>query len=128
MEGNKSPTILAHGRTLACSADGDRIELRSPSGELELTIELGPDGPRLRVRAVNLELEAAKAIRMKCETFALEADRDASIRAPHGAIALVANDDVDVKGERILLNADAEPLPRVWKEFEARVSKRGHGT
>jgi hypothetical protein len=111
---------VGHGRTLQLNrhegAD-EVLEVRDRSGELELSIVFTSGGPTLRVRAAELELEATRAIRMKCERFELEAEREARIAAPRGTIALVANDDVDVKGERILLNADAQPIPASWEEF-----------
>ena len=45
--------------------------------------------------------------------------RDVQLNAPGGEIALRANDDVDIKGERIRLNCDEPPMPLSWEAFES---------
>jgi len=135
---------LSHGRTLSIGVDPtsvDHIVVSSITGEMELSIELGPDGPKLRVRAVDIELVAAKRLSMRCESFLLQAERSAELlvdgpirmrgedvylEAPAGELALTANDDVAIRGERILLNSDAPPMPSSSNELRSRADgKRG---
>ncbi len=114
---------VAHGRVVQLhGAEGEQsiLQVRAPNGEIEITLEFTPAGTRVRLRASDLELEATSAIRVRCETFDVEAERGARIAAPKGAISLLANDDVDVKGERVLLNADPQPMPVSWEAFEAK--------
>ena len=142
----QSPTAtpLNHGRQLSIrvaqsNAEGDLsdlLEIRSATGELELAIEVGPTGPRLRVRAVDIELCAEKTLTMRCETLEVTARGAASIaagallalagddvrvQAETGEVAIRANDDVDVRGERIRLNCDDPPMAATWAELESRV-------
>jgi len=128
---------LSHGRelTVKLGEGADSILVRSPSGDVELAIEIGPDGPRLKVRAVDIELVADKRLSMRCEelnvtvggTATIQAGgvttitgKDVHIDAPRGELSLRANDDVDVRGERIRLNCDDAPMPTSWEEFEFR--------
>lgn len=104
-----SPTLaLALGRRVVIegSARGsaDTVEIRGPGGEIELAITITPEGPRLRVRAATLELDATEAIRMRCEVFELAAARAVAITAARGDITLDAGDDVVIVGERVRLN------------------------
>ena len=117
---NRTTLTVGYGRTLQLDRrDGadDVLEIRAGTGEIELAVVFTSTGPTLRLRAVGLELEATEAIRMKCGRFELEAEHEARISTPRGGIALIANDDVDVKGERILLNADAPPIPVSWEDL-----------
>jgi hypothetical protein len=131
-----SPGIgLQHGRTvsvvLAEQAGCEILEIRSAAGDLELAIELTPAGPRLRIRAVDIEIGAADTLRMTCahaelhasETIELRAHKDIVLRSERGRAAIHANDDVDVKGERILLNADAQPMAASYDAFRALVDE-----
>jgi len=144
-------TRLNHGRQLSirvAQPDPDRevsdlLEIRSAKGELELAIEIGPTGPRLRVRAVDIELCAEKTLTMRCETLDVVASGGASVaagqvlalsgddvrvQAETGEVAIRANDDVDVRGERIRLNCNDPPMPTSWEELEARaLASKGGG-
>ncbi|MBX7078375.1 MAG: hypothetical protein K1X88_04240 [Nannocystaceae bacterium] len=80
------------------------LELRGPDGAVELTLEFAPEGLRARLHAATLELDAVGELALRCDRFALQAERGARIEAPRGAIELDAGDDVVVTGERILLN------------------------
>lgn len=132
---------LSHGRSLAVTigeSGVDRIVVRSRTGELELAVELGPEGPRLKVRAVDIELSATRRLDIACESLEVRAGRsieiaadeqltltggDVHVGAPRGEVSLTANDDVAVRGERILLNSDAPPLPLTWAEFHKRQAR-----
>jgi len=117
---------LGHGRTVEIARGNDDIlEIRTGAGELELAIVLTAEGPKLRLRAADLELVAARNIRIKCQSFELEAQESARLVSPRGQITLAANDDIDLRGERILLNADAQPMPTDWDEaLGAAATKR----
>ena len=135
MKKSQSTDVLAlrAGRTLRVRAGADAdeqvVELRSPTGDLELSIEITPEGPRLRIRALDIELNAARALRMTCvraeivasETIALVAGSDLNLSAQRGTAKIHANDDVDVRGERILLNSDAQPIASTWEEYETKL-------
>lgn len=129
---------LSHGRTLAVRrgpSDVDEVLVRSPSGDIELSIAIGPNGPRLRLRAVDIELVAEGRLSMQCAELDLQVQgpgtiraggalelqgEDVHIAAAAGEIAIQANDDIKLQGERIQLNCDEQPMPVSWEEFEAR--------
>jgi len=157
--------VLASGRviTVTPEAEGgvERVEIRSPTGELEVSVVMTPEGPRLRIRALDIDLDAARSLRMRCQTLAIDVEQDAGVNvgghftekvggnvlrhaegqttlhgadvaicAPRGQVSVRANDDLDLKGERILLNADGQPMALTWEEFHARTRRpndRGNG-
>lgn len=51
--------------------------------------------------------------------------RNIDLIAEPGTISVVANDDVDIKGERVRLNCEPAPMAKTWEEFIARVSSDG---
>ena len=136
------PTELAKGLALSrgrqlkveLGASQDTIEIRSPAGDIELAIVVGPDGPRLKIRAVDIELVAENRLSMICNSIDIRASSDAKLEAggvaslvgrdvsvtSKGEIELDANDDVHVRGERIKLNCDEPPMPTSWSEYERR--------
>lgn len=114
---------------------GERIRIESPSGEVELSVILTPNGPLLSFRAADLELSSAGAIKLDCKRLDVRAEeeivhtsggdvkeivsgnkesrvggtstalaRDTVIESKRGDVRLVANDDVQLLGERIKLN------------------------
>lgn len=104
-----SPSLrLAHGRCASTVTEGKApagaIEIRGPGGEVELRVDITPQGPCLRVRGIRLELEATEAITLRCDVFELEAERGATITAARGDVTLDAGDDVVIVGERVRLN------------------------
>lgn len=100
--------LLAHGRRVSTVTEGkapaSALEIRGPAGDVELRLDLTPQGPRLRVCGIRLELTATEAITMRCGVFELEAERGATIAAPRGDVTLDAGDDVVIVGERVRLN------------------------
>lgn len=125
---------LAEGRSLELIAIEDTaspsvLAIRSPSGDIELSITVGPDGPSVRLRAVDIAIEAARGLKLQCATLDIDVAQSARIRAGEdmtveaaaGTLALRANDDVDVHGERILLNSNAQPMARTWDEHAAKL-------
>lgn len=49
--------------------------------------------------------------------------RDIDLVAEPGTIGIRANDDVDVRGERVRLNCESAPMARTWDEFISRLSQ-----
>jgi hypothetical protein len=105
----------------------DRIVLLGPEGQLSLTIEVSKEGPILKFDTPGLVIETAGQLAINAdrvsihgrEKLNLSCDGDASlkvagdletsariqtIRAELGNVNVKANDDVCLKGERILLN------------------------
>jgi hypothetical protein len=131
----KQEVALFGQRTLAIDTTADRSELRllSPDGDLELTLEVGPNGPTVRLRAVNLAIEAGGRVDIAAKTLALRAEEkltlssggDVVVEAPRGDVRLKAQDDVALDGERILLNSPERPPAHNWESFEARHTDGG---
>ena len=129
-------THLASGRSVSVLADdaGERVEVRSAHGTLELTLEFTPLGARLHVAAVDIALHAAGSIRASCEHFELAARASATIRAAEatvesteGDVTLRAHDDVRASGERVLLNCDREDELPGWMKDEIGAALRSSG-
>jgi hypothetical protein len=93
--------------------------VRGLSGEVEVEVLLTERGPVLRFRAADLELSAAGEVRVDCDRFAVQAKNGilqesggdvvlrgaaARIEAERGDVEIEANDDVQLRGERIKLN------------------------
>jgi hypothetical protein len=133
----------------------DTLSLRAPSGDLVIAVTLTPEGPVLRLSGARVELtaptlaltcddlalrakrsalvevggdlvEAIGGARQTHVTGALHvAAKDVALAARQGEMRLEANDDVRVKGERVLLNSDDAPMPLTWEEYAARRAARG---
>jgi hypothetical protein len=116
---------------------------------LLLTVFLTDAGPILRVQGGEVELASA-SLTLDCDRFALRARErtviettnlhyvvkgdvtqevtgkstlvaaDVSVEARFGNVGIKANDDVDVKGERIRLNCDDAPMAMTYDDFRAR--------
>jgi hypothetical protein len=103
---------LRQGRTLALdSADGDQlIEIRGPSGGLELRIRLTAEGPVLEIETVHLSLRAAESVDIDCKDFNLSADRiglkseGEMTLSGKADVRVDADGEVHVQGEMIYLN------------------------
>ncbi|APR88181.1 hypothetical protein A7982_13530 [Minicystis rosea] len=116
-----SRIALPSGRAIEAVAgpDGERVRVRGRGGEVEIEVILTERGPVLKMRAVDLELSAAGAVRVDCDRFHVRAasgivqetggelalgGRAATITAERGDVAIEANDDVRLRGERVKLN------------------------
>jgi hypothetical protein len=116
-----NPTLyFSSGRSVTVT-DGapEQLTVRSPEGAVELAVRFTPEGPVLSFSAAALDLRSSGTMRLACgklevdarEGIALttggdvRAEADAvAIRARLGDVAIEANDDVRVDGERIRLN------------------------
>jgi hypothetical protein len=72
---------LASGRSIEVTEGGaeERIQLRSTSGEVMLTVRLTDEGPVLSLSGASLEIAASKSLALSCETLHIKAARDALI-------------------------------------------------
>jgi len=131
-ESSDEPRVieLDHGRSLVIESEAgaEIVTLHSPSGEVEIEVVVTPEGPRLRLRAVELSLIAQKRVTIDCEDLELRCTRDmkvevggdqhevvagsahheahtTTVEARRGDLTMRANDDARVEGERVLLNS-----------------------
>jgi hypothetical protein len=104
-----------------------RVERGPDDRTLEIRIDLGADGPIVRVRAAALEVESTGDLVARCDRFRVEArksveivsagavraeGRTVDVQATHGGARIKANDDVQLLGENVLLNCDrSAPVP-----------------
>lgn len=118
---------------------------RQDETAIELTIRVTSEGPVLRATGHSMELAATHDIHARCERFLIDATDsiemrsggeltqraerkaqveagDISVHATRGDVRVKANDDVQLKGEGILLNCDRpEPTP-LWSGAEEVVT------
>jgi hypothetical protein len=102
-----------------------RVGRDATDRSMEIVISLTSDGPVLRARAASFEIEAQKDLVVRCERFRVEAresvemvsggtlqaqGRRIAVEATHGSARVVANDDVQLLGENVLLNCE-HPQP-----------------
>lgn len=72
---------LVSGRSLEVSEHGreERIQVRSPEGQVLLSLRLTDEGPVLSLSGVSLEIAADKRLTLACDTLCIQAAGDASI-------------------------------------------------
>ena len=131
-------------------AGADVLRIHARDGQCVLTVRITDEGPVLSFSGATLELEARRLdvscddLRLRVGGAAVVdvgGDLDARVagRASHeiqgdlrtaarsmaleartGGMTLDANDDVALKGERVLLNSDDPPMPLSMAEYRAR--------
>ena len=119
---------LSSGREVVLQGSAhDRLVVRSPSGQVELSVRFTEQGPVLSFSGAAIDLVSPGAVTLDCGSLRVrsrdgialetsgdivqnakgalrgEAD-DVSLRSRVGDLKLAANDDVIVEGERIRLN------------------------
>lgn len=95
---------LPSGRRLVVEASPvERLLIHAPSGEIELSIELTPQGPVLKARALRLDLEATESVRIAAPDVEIAAGQNLKLSS-QGAAELTAEQDVVVLGACIHLN------------------------
>lgn len=111
------------------------LRLRAPDGRICLKIALSPAGPEVELSSVGLSIVSDGDVRVACDRFQVEARSGLTLatggdlqaraegdleteafaqrhRALRGNVALVANDDVTLDGERIRLNTPRPLEPK----------------
>jgi hypothetical protein len=86
---------LRDGRKVVVGEGDQIVEIRSPSGMLELRIKLTEDGPVLQMESVKMELKATESVEIAAKRISLKAEE---------SIDVVAEDDIRVVGKKIHLN------------------------
>jgi hypothetical protein len=88
---------LQRGRTLLVEPLGtdDLVEIRAPSGTVEIRLRITDDGPILELESVRLALRAKDAIDLEADQITLTGRAD---------VRVDAGGDVHVTGETIRLN------------------------
>ena len=96
-DGETRDVYLRDGRTLTISgrSDGELVEIRGSSGQVEVRIVLTDKGPVLQMESVRLELRAEEAVEIASKRVEIKASEE---------IEVEAEGDVRVKGKMIWLN------------------------
>lgn len=95
-ERDERAVYLRDGRKLVVGDNDQLVEIRSPSGMLELRIKLTEDGPVLQMESVRMQLKASEGVEIASKRVEITADESVDIVAK--------NDDVRVTGKKIHLN------------------------
>jgi hypothetical protein len=135
----EKPTIVStrSGCSVAVLHTGgdERVEIRSATGEMILSMRITEQGPVFSLAGASFEIAAANSLSFSADTIHMEArndlrieaagtlragGRDVEILAEPGQVAIRANDDVDIVGERVRLNSEDPPMPQSLDEHRAR--------
>lgn len=143
--------------TIALDEERGSVAISGPSGAGVVEIALTAEGALIRVHAQDVTIAAPERLTLATDRFELRArearfeiegdldervggasrriaagaasiaGHDLLIAAPEGEIRLQANDDVDIRGERVRLNCDDPPMPLTWEEHDRRRVLRTEG-
>jgi len=96
---------LREGRTLTieASGEGELVEIRSSSGQLELRIKLTEEGPVLQIESARLQLKAAEAVEIESKRVEIRASETVHV-ASDNEVKVEAEGEVRVNGKMIFLN------------------------
>jgi hypothetical protein len=100
--------VLPSGRTLAVASDAkeERLEIRSPGGQLEVSIALTDSGPVLRLDGVGLEIHSTDTVALKCKRFEVESSEALTLRTG-GDFGIQSDAEIRMRSARnTLLDAD----------------------
>jgi hypothetical protein len=130
---------LQSGRRIETSLDeggADVLHIRARDGRCVLSVRVTDEGPVLSFSGAALEIAATRTLDLSCEDLRIHATggatidvegelvanaRSMALEAHSGGIVVKANDDLDLKGERVLLNSDDPPMPLSMEEYRARI-------
>lgn len=89
--------ILPSGRSVVLRVAGsaEELEIRSPSGEVEVHILLTEAGPVVRLHGARLELQATDTVSIRGRRLEVETDE----------VQIKTTGDIDLVGEVIRLNS-----------------------
>jgi len=111
---------LASGRLLNISSGGslehrfEELRIQSRSGDLELHIILTPEGPKLRLSGIRLELASDNDIKVNCRNFEIESRERIALTAKY-EIGIQSEQACRINGQKLFFNCDpmfeGETLP-----------------
>ena len=94
---------LRDGRKLVIKDEERIVEIKNPSGMLELRIKLTDEGPVLQMESVRMELKATESLEISSKRIDI-VGTDIDIKAKESIDVVAENDDVRVIGKKIHLN------------------------
>jgi phage gp45-like len=87
---------LRDGRKVVVGENDSLVEIRSPSGMLELRIKLTEEGPVLQMESIRMQLKATESVEIAAKRVEIKAEESVDVVAE--------NTDVRVVGKKIHLN------------------------
>jgi len=117
-EPSPSRLSLPSGRTVLAetTALGERVQIRSPDGVMEVAIRFEAAGPVLEVRAMSLAFDAQK-IALRCEELTTEVRGNATLKVGgnldelvHGRRRVASLGPTSITGRDVDVTADAGEL------------------
>jgi hypothetical protein len=103
--------LLPSGRQVEVLDAPEGIAIRGADGLVEISIELGINGPKVRVRAASLVLEGTEAIELNAPHIALHATENMSLTSTQGInvqtqgdISMISQAEIKMEGTMIHLN------------------------
>lgn len=110
-EGEPRRLSLASGRVVEAREEPggrDRLTIKNPSGEVELEIRMTERGPLLRFRSADLELEATRDVKVRCNDFEVHAEGSITQEAKKDLRQRIhGHADVKVRGRMTLAAREA---------------------
>lgn len=126
---------LHDGYMLRYAASSKTLDLHAPDGQICVRLILGAQGAQVEISAASLAVRTDGDIGLRCQRFEVDAERGVDLRtggdltftagkalttegfeqrlvARRGDFSIIANDDVQLDGERILLNSPRPTLHR----------------
>ena len=102
---DRREVYLRAGRSLTIepTTGGELVEIRSPSGQVELRVKLTEDGPVLQLDSVRLQLKATEDVEIEGKRVAIKA-RETITVASEDEVQIEGQGDVRVRGDKIYLN------------------------
>src|SRR5262245_38693847 len=99
-----APATLPSGRSVVLRVRNgtEELEVRSPTGAVEVHITLGEDGPVVRLAAARLELAAADTLALNCRRLEVHAEED--LRLTGREMRVQTEGDIHMNGDVIRLN------------------------
>ncbi|MCB9464391.1 MAG: hypothetical protein H6682_11930 [Candidatus Eisenbacteria bacterium] len=102
------PAPLPSGRRLLLETTdrGESLVVVSPGGSVELSIELTPTGPVLRLQGARLEIDSTESVALKCKSFELQTQEELRLHAGSG-VQVTTDGEVRMKSaQQTYIDAD----------------------
>jgi hypothetical protein len=102
---DRREVYLREGRTLTVesSREGELVEIRSSSGQVEVRIKLTEEGPVLQMESARLQLKASESVEIASKRVEIRATESVQI-ASDNEVKVDAEGEVRVNGKMIYLN------------------------
>ena len=103
--------LFPTGHKVDIHLDGQSIEVHDINGELQVQINITPQGPQIRLNGGQLDLQSPENISMDCNSFRLTTNEDTEIFAKghvkidsREEMRITCEDDVFIRAKVIWLN------------------------